>query len=175
LSKRDDISAAVMPTVSLQEHLEKLSQEREHSAERLAAERELRYQQLREEREQRYQDLRAADAKAVEAAFSASKEAIAAALTAQEKAALVTESRTAKSFADANEWRSTYADRDRLQVPRTEYAAGILTLADKIDSLASDRDRGSGARQGALDTRQLVFALVALALAVAGYFAGKGG
>lgn len=163
-----------MPTVSLQEHLEKMALERMRSTDLLAEERELRYQQVAGERERRYQELRAADAKALDAATVAQEKAINAALAAQEKAAAVTESRTAKSFADANEWRMTYGDRDRLQVPRLEYSAGISNLAEKIDNLGRDRDRGLGRAAGSLETRTLVFALIGLIFAAVAFLAGRG-
>lgn len=140
------MSKRVIPMIPLQEHLEKIDKERD-----------LRYQQRA-----------VAQDKAVETALLAAEKAINAALAAQEKAASVAEVRTAKSFEDSNEWRVTYGDRDRLQVPRTEYTAGVGALSDKIDDLGRDRDRGSGRQMG----QTTVIAAIIAAIVVAGVIIG---
>lgn len=158
---RSRSDAAFEPTIPLKEHIEKIQAERDRLNERwsdkLEAERDLRYQQRWE-----------AQGKAIETGSIAAEKAINAALAAQEKAAERDREANLKSFRDSNEWRTTYGDRDRLQVPRLEYSAGIANLSEKIDDLGKSRDRGDGRSASGTASWGYLIAAVGIATGIAG-------
>lgn len=145
------------PTISLQEHLEKLAAERERMNDRLDAERDLRYQQ-------RFQ----AQNEAVSAAMAAAEKAIAAALIAAEKAVGKAEVATEKRFDAVNEFRQSLNDIAALQVGRAEYQAGHANLAEKIDSLAKSIDTGAGRSAGTSATWATIAVGAGIVLTLAG-------
>jgi hypothetical protein len=142
----------------------------------------------------RLDQLRASDQLATSTALTAAEKAVEAALTASDKA--VTKSELAQKDVNAtqNEFRGTLRDQAATFMPRAETESLIRELrglinaqGEVISGLRSRLDTGppslgvlqarsdadAGRRAGALDMRNLIFAIGGLALAVAGYFAGK--
>jgi hypothetical protein len=133
---------------------------------------------------------------AVNAALVAQEKAVAAALAASEKAVNKAEAAQGNVNETQNEFRGSLKDQATTQMPRAEAevtfrelrgliaAQGevITGLRSRLDvgppsltALQARSDADVGRRAGSTDMQRLVFAIAGLALAVAGYFAGKGG
>ena len=149
--------ASKVPTLPLQEHVEKMSAASAHFQEILGAERDLRYQQRWE-----------AQNKAVEAAMIASEKAINAALLAAEKAVSKAEIATEKRFEGANEFRASLEDITRSQVPRAEYLAGVGNLSERVQANTDTQNRNAGGAARGVSTNDLILRIGALIIGVSG-------
>lgn len=129
-------------------------------------------------------------------ALVAQKDSTAAALAASEKAVNKAEDAQKVVNASQNEFRATLKDQAAMLMPRSEtenlirelrglisaqgeVITGLRSRLDvgppSLNALQARSDADVGRRAGAGDMQRLGFALAGLALAVAGYFAGKGG
>ena len=113
-----------------------------------------RYEQ-RFEASQKALDLGFAGQKAaVDAAFAAQKEAINAALAAADRAVLKAELATEKRFESVNEFRGTLDNQQRTLIPRSEVAAIVKGLDEKIANLKEQFDKIQNDRSGQISERR---------------------
>lgn len=127
---------------------------------RLMAEMDLRYQQ-------RYD----AQIKALDAALLAAEKAVQSALTAAQQAVAKAETAAEKRFESVNEFRAQLSDQANTFVPRAEYEARMVTVADKIsemggfiNTLAARIDLREGRSGGQDAARGNMVTIVGLAL-----------
>jgi hypothetical protein len=135
----------------------------------------------------RLDQLRQAGDMAVAAALAAAEKAVAAALIASEKAIDKAEAAQLRTNEAQNEFRAQLKDQAQTFLTRNEYGLAHQNLEDKVElnfkeiadlrsridvgppslsALQRESDQNSGRRTGSLDTRTLVFALLATAASV---------
>lgn len=123
---------------------------------------------MMESNDLRYQQRYDAQQKALEAALLAAEKAVQAALVAAEKAVTKAELAAERRFESVNEFRGQLADQATLFMPRAEYESAHTALEDKLNSAAARVDRMEAVRQGGIDQRTAIYAMIFLIIAVIG-------
>ena len=134
----------------------------------LLAEHRKLVERIREADDLRYQQRFDAQREALEYARVAAEKAVASALAAAEKAVVKAETASDRRFESMNEFRGQLDDQASRFMTRAEHDAGYRALVDKVTDLTSRFDKTEGNKQGAIDMRTVIIALVFLTVAVAG-------
>lgn len=95
-----------------------------------------------------HEEAHAADSRALSAALQSQKEANFQALASSKEAVQKAEASSERRFESVNEFRSALSDQQRNLMPRTEVAAVMQAMQDKIDGLTHRLDRGDGRGSG---------------------------